>query len=433
MGFSKEQIGLLTALRPWLSAISGNVFAVAADHLAAHKPILLATYAATALLRFSLSLPQSFGLTLVLVVLMEVCNSPINIIVDAAVMGAGGEREYGRARLWGAVGWGCLAPAAGAVVAHFGIRAAFTCNIALAALGLVPTVLLPIGALRKQRPSDAASGGPEALEKPQLHRSSINVHADSAAPGSVSANRQAVTPSAGVAAADLESGEAGLKPQGEAGRSGLPAGTPAGTAHDHLEETVWEVAAHVPLISAPELLVYDLHTPTFLFLFLDELGGSELLMGLTITITCIAEVPVFFFTGWLLEAVGVKVVLHGVLAVYILRLGYYSILEHLVTPWAVLPIELLHGVTFGLAWAAGTINCSRISPPGLETTTQAIFQGLFSGVGLGLGGLIGGVIYNNFGAPTVFASAALVLAVGWCLCITVQALTTCLGSYRSGK
>ena len=64
----------------------------------------------------------------------------------------------------------------------------------------------------------------------------------------------------------------------------------------------------------------------------DAAGGSELLMGLTITITCVAEVPVFFFTGWLLEAVGVKVVLHGVLAVYILRLLYYSILQHLVRP-----------------------------------------------------------------------------------------------------
>ena len=39
-----------------------------------------------------------------------------------------------------------------------------------------------------------------------------------------------------------------------------------------------------------------------------------------------------------------------------------------------LPIELLHGVTFGLAWAAGTSCCAQISPPGLETTTQAIFQ-----------------------------------------------------------
>ena len=33
-----------------------------------------------------------FGLMLALVVLMEVAGSPINIIVDAAVMGAGGVR-----------------------------------------------------------------------------------------------------------------------------------------------------------------------------------------------------------------------------------------------------------------------------------------------------------------------------------------------------
>ena len=148
-----------------------------------------------------------------------------------------------------------------------------------------------------------------------------------------------------------------------------------------------------------------------------------------------------------------------------------------------LPIELLHGVTFGLAWTAGTANSSRISPPGLETTTQAIFQvgrnlwfavlpyglpsspcchgvcpsmqqycatqqqvissgdgfgrlsitatcsrrqGLFSGVGFGLGGVVGGVIYSRLGAPAVFASAAMVLAVGWCACMAVQALARCL-------
>ena len=109
------------------------------------------------------------------------------------------------------------------------------------------------------------------------------------------------------------------------------------------------------------------------------------------------------------------------------------------TPWAVLPIELLHGITFGCAWAAGeqqmrpaltrlrlctsarwtaagclhlrawifalekaesvgsvnlflpqtsyeqssspspgtgagTLNCSRIAPRGLEATTQALFN-----------------------------------------------------------
>ena len=71
------------------------MFAILADRCSAHKLILLATYTATALLRFSLLLVHSFGIMLVLVVLMEVCNSPINIVVDAAVMGAGGVRHSG--------------------------------------------------------------------------------------------------------------------------------------------------------------------------------------------------------------------------------------------------------------------------------------------------------------------------------------------------
>ena len=86
---------------------AGSVFAVLADQCSAHKLVLLATYTATALLRFSLSLVHSFGLMLVLVVVMEVCNSPINIIVDAAVMGAAGVRLSCpfACLLYGLAGW----------------------------------------------------------------------------------------------------------------------------------------------------------------------------------------------------------------------------------------------------------------------------------------------------------------------------------------
>ncbi len=52
---------------------------------------------------------------------------------------------------------------AGAVVSRFGIRATFFCNIALAVLGFLPTALLPIGALRKQRSADIAAGQPDVL------------------------------------------------------------------------------------------------------------------------------------------------------------------------------------------------------------------------------------------------------------------------------
>ncbi len=45
----------------------------------------------------------------------------------------------------------------------------------------------------------------------------------------------------------------------------------------------------------------------------------------------------------------------------------------------VLPVELLHGFTFALAWGTGTAVASRVAPPGLEATTQGLFQGLYFG------------------------------------------------------
>lgn len=41
----------------------------------------------------------------------------------------------------------------------------------------------------------------------------------------------------------------------------------------------------------------------------------------------------------------------------------------------VLPIEVLHGFTFALAWGAGCAYCQQLAPPGLEATSQGLFQG----------------------------------------------------------
>ena len=44
-------------------------------------------------------------------------------------------------------------------------------------------------------------------------------------------------------------------------------------------------------------------------------------------------------------------------------------------PLQVLPVELLHGLTFALAWSTGTAVSGQLAPPGLEATTLSIFQG----------------------------------------------------------
>jgi len=112
---------------------------------------------------------------------------------------------------------------------------------------------------------------------------------------------------------------------------------------------------------------------SWLFVFLQSLGAPPTLMGLTLTVTCAVEAPVFFFAGRLLAAIGVRAVLRLVYAAFLLRLSAYWALPLLGTPWAVLPVEALHGITFGCAWAAGQAQCARLAPPGLEATTQAVF------------------------------------------------------------
>lgn len=97
-------------------------------------------------------------------------------------------------------------------------------------------------------------------------------------------------------------------------------------------------------------------------------------MGLCIATMCAAEAPVFHYAGPIFDRLGLPLTLHMVMFVYVLRLCLYGILSVFGTPWAVLPIEILHGVTFGCAWSAGTLNCSRIAPKGLEATTQALFN-----------------------------------------------------------
>lgn len=95
----------------------------------------------------------------------------------------------------------------------------------------------------------------------------------------------------------------------------------------------------------------------------------------TLASTCSrAQVPSFALQGRLLEAVGTDGMLHIVLAAYVLRMLCYSLLPLAGSPWAVLPVEALHGITFACSWGVGTINCRRLAPPGLEATMQGIFQ-----------------------------------------------------------
>lgn len=56
--------------------------------------------------------------------------------------------------------------------------------------------------------------------------------------------------------------------------------------------------------------------------------------------------------------------------------------------WCVLPIDLLQGLTFAVAYGCGTLRAKAIAPPHLRSTVQSLFFCLYYGEWLGCWGAL---------------------------------------------
>ncbi len=148
---------------------------------------------------------------------------------------------------------------------------------------------------------------------------------------------------------------------------------------------------------------------SYLFLFLKDMGASETLMGLSLTVATLSELPVFFFSGWLIKRLGARGLMMVSLATMVVRLAAYTVMP---AAWMVLPIHLLHGLTFSAMWVAGVSYVNEVAPPGLGATAQGLFSGTSSGLGAAAGALIGGLLYDHFGGAQMYLAGAGWVAVG---------------------
>ncbi|GFQ94549.1 hypothetical protein TNCT_67221 [Trichonephila clavata] len=142
------------------------------------------------------------------------------------------------------------------------------------------------------------------------------------------------------------------------------------------------------------------------FWLLQDLGATQTLLGLCVAVQClVAEVPFFFFSGWFIKIFGYFYCVSGSLAAFAIRYGLYYVLKN---PWWVLPIEVLHGITFAVFYASMTGYASDYAPPGTEATMLGIFGGLFEGLGVATGSLLGGVGLDKLGGRETFLVAGCV-------------------------
>ncbi|KDO27817.1 hypothetical protein SPRG_07415 [Saprolegnia parasitica CBS 223.65] len=148
--FDKFQIGMLQTIPAVCSILAPPLWGAISDVLRKQRLIHITCLVSGTLLMYAiLFASSSFLWTCVLVFLGNFQGNPAASLTDQVVL-ALTERlgaEYGKQRLYGAVGYGLGAYGAGVIVAHYGIAWAFHLNL----IFLVPTLLV----LQMIPPSDA--------------------------------------------------------------------------------------------------------------------------------------------------------------------------------------------------------------------------------------------------------------------------------------
>jgi MFS family permease len=143
---------------------------------------------------------------------------------------------------------------------------------------------------------------------------------------------------------------------------------------------------------------------SFLFLYYFNMSGNNVnLVGIIIAIETISELPLFFYSNQILDRVGTPRVVMLCLLAYGVRMFVYM---YATNPWYLLPFEALHGLTFGLLWAAFTNYIYMSSAEGTQGTMIGMLTAVQKGMGAAFATLTGGYIYQIYGARTMWAIAA---------------------------
>lgn len=146
----------------------------------------------------------------------------------------------------------------------------------------------------------------------------------------------------------------------------------------------------------------------FIGIRLEELGASASLVGVAVAIGAASELPVVAAGGWFLAHVGVSRMIVLSIAVYAVRLLAYGLVT--IPEW-VLPVQTLHGFSYGVFLIASVTLVHRLSGREQAATAQGLLGAVSFGMGSIVGSLAGGALLDTVGTAWLFRGASLLMVL----------------------
>ena len=148
---------------------------------------------------------------------------------------------------------------------------------------------------------------------------------------------------------------------------------------------------------------------TFLPLRIVAKGGGPLLIGISLGIGAVIEIPFFAAAPWLGERASQRALFAAGVAIWVVMFLDWSLTGN---PTAVAAIRTLGGAGFGLIYAALVVITGRLVPEHLRNTGQALMWTVSWGLAPMVGNALGGLVYVHLGASVLFLVAGVFAAAG---------------------
>lgn len=139
-----------------------------------------------------------------------------------------------------------------------------------------------------------------------------------------------------------------------------------------------------------------------------SLGGSTSQVGVAFALAAVSELPVFIAGSWLLRRLGPSRMLAIILGLYLVRMILLGVVTD---PSLVIPLQAMHGVTFGAFLVAGVPRAHQLAGRHYPATAQALLTMMSFGFGNIAGSFLGGALMDVTSTSMIFRGVAVMMAI----------------------
>lgn len=138
---------------------------------------------------------------------------------------------------------------------------------------------------------------------------------------------------------------------------------------------------------------------TFFPVYFYNMGGSSFLLGWSMVISAVSEIPFLLYSGRIMKRIRVTHILLVAAIATALRWFAFSLTDN---PYWVLPAQVLHGLIFIVLSVTMAMYINQEVPKELKASGQTLNALLTAGVARIAGSFFGGIASESFGMKNIF-------------------------------